>query len=105
MTYSVAFFIGTVLGSLAVVQLFKFIAGANFMTWRQAFAAYLAFAIAAIFIIAVGDANGGPPNFSSAPIRAVGTVVAFLIELVAVRGRRARQAELKPPPLRVEPGL
>ena len=105
MAYSVWFFIGAVLGPLAVAQLFKFIAGANFMTWRQAFAAYLAIGIAGTFIVAVGDANGGAPNFSSAPIRAVATAIAFVIELVALRGRRARQAELKPPPLRVEPGL
>jgi len=73
----VAFFLGALLGGLAVVQIFKLIAGTNFTTWRQVLAAYLALEIAVVFISAVGDANGGPPNFSSAPVRVFATGICF----------------------------
>jgi len=78
--------IGATLGMMLVVGVFRWIAGASFTHWRHVLAAYLAVAIAATFISAVGEANGGAPDFQMAPIQWIGACLASVIELARIKG-------------------
>jgi len=82
--------LGSILGSLAAVRLFLLIGGVWFSTGRQIFAAYLALGIAAVFMYAAGLADGGPPNYSGAPLQIFGVTLGAVIEwaLLAYRARR-----------------
>lgn len=98
----VAFVLGAVISALVVVHIFLGIAGVRIQTIRQSVAAYIAVLIATLFVSAVGNADGGPPNFFDAPARVIGTLIAFAIEVVGVRARaveNARPKQRQPPPL------
>jgi hypothetical protein len=81
------FMLGAVLGSLAVVHLFLLIAGVRFGTWRHVLSAYLVALIVTVFVSAAGDADGGAPNYQSAPARTLGVLIAFFIDLVLLKFR------------------
>lgn len=85
---SVAFMVGALVGSFIWVRLFMFLAGARFSNVRQIVAAYTAFAIAGAFIAAVGNANGGPPNFSTVPLHLVATALVMVGEIVLLSMRK-----------------
>jgi hypothetical protein len=75
---------------LFLVRLFLLLAGVGFSHGRQIIVAYLAAAIAATFIVATGDANGGPPNFESVPSQWLGATVAACIEWTWLVWRQQR---------------
>lgn len=75
-----AMVMGSILGSLAVVNIFMWAAGGRFTTNRQIVVAYLAFGIGSVFASAVGNADGGPPNFEGAGPHTLGVLLAALIQ-------------------------
>ena len=89
----IAYVAGGVAGMLITVRLFLLLAGVRFTHWRQVIAAYLAAAIAATFIVAMGAADGGAPNFDTAPNQWLGAILAVTLEIILLRGRRAREGE------------
>ena len=74
--------VGSALGGLAAVRLFLGLAGVSFSTRRQIVVAYIVLAIAAVFISAAGDADGGAPNYKMAQIHVIGASIACAIEII-----------------------
>lgn len=79
--------LGAILGALAVVNLFMWAAGAKFSANRQIVVAYAALCFASIFINAVGNANGGPPNFQGAGVQVLGAFLAAIVNIAIVQSR------------------
>lgn len=71
---------GAIVGSLAIVNFFIWAAGAKLSTGRQVWVTYTALGIASAFAMAVGNANGGPPNFDGVGAQLMGVLLAALIQ-------------------------
>ena len=79
---------GSALGMMVFVRVFLILGGVWFTTARQIVAAYVAAAIASIFVHAAGAANGGPPDFSGATLQIVGSIMGGGIDLALLWFKR-----------------
>jgi hypothetical protein len=81
--------LGTTLGALGLVNIFRFMAGVQFYNWRQVATAYLVNFLAAVPIEASVRSldNGHPVTLSKAYIYAIGAVVGASIQLFLVLRR------------------
>jgi Ca2+/Na+ antiporter len=87
--------IGGMIAILTIVYAFLAIARSELKSIRQAAAAYLAALLAVIFVAAVGNADGGAPNFSSSGNYIIAAAIAFALEI----WRLHNNPSTLPPPL------